>query len=148
MRKASTALLEQGIQTPSPAPDLIPAETSIENLHWHWYSKRGHFTNVSGRKWRERARARRAMCWLPAHETSGVGARIKVLFVRESIKRTGVCEISEAAGGEMQRVQEIRERLMREWPPKTLVSSCSTELAPHRCAGFLEICRTESVLRR
>src|SRR5205823_13629525 len=44
MRKASTALLEQGIETPSPAPDLIPAETSIENLHWHWYSKRGHFT--------------------------------------------------------------------------------------------------------
>jgi hypothetical protein len=27
MRKASTKLLEQGIQTPSPAPDLIPAET-------------------------------------------------------------------------------------------------------------------------
>src|SRR5437016_13552119 len=43
MRKASTALLEQGTQTPSPAPDLIPAETSTENLHWHWYSKRGHF---------------------------------------------------------------------------------------------------------
>ncbi len=44
MRKASTALLEQGTQTPSPAPDLIPAEPSIENLHWNWYSKRGHFT--------------------------------------------------------------------------------------------------------
>ena len=27
MRKASTRLLEQGTQTPSPAPDLIPAET-------------------------------------------------------------------------------------------------------------------------
>jgi hypothetical protein len=27
MSKASTALLEQGTQTPSPAPDLIPAET-------------------------------------------------------------------------------------------------------------------------
>src|SRR5438270_1127863 len=27
MRKASTALLEQGTQTPSPAPDLIPAVT-------------------------------------------------------------------------------------------------------------------------
>ena len=26
MRKASTELLEQGIQAPSPAPDLIPAE--------------------------------------------------------------------------------------------------------------------------
>ena len=26
MRKASTELLEQGTQTPSPAPDLIPAE--------------------------------------------------------------------------------------------------------------------------
>lgn len=46
MRKASTRLLEQGIQAPSPAPDLIPAETktSTENLHWDWYSKRGHFS--------------------------------------------------------------------------------------------------------
>ena len=26
MRRASTGLLEQGTQTPSPAPDLIPAE--------------------------------------------------------------------------------------------------------------------------
>jgi DNA-binding NarL/FixJ family response regulator len=43
MRKASTRLLEQGTQTPSPAPDLIPAETSTENLHRDWYSKRGHF---------------------------------------------------------------------------------------------------------
>jgi len=32
MRKASTRLLEQGTQTPSPAPDLIPAETSTEKL--------------------------------------------------------------------------------------------------------------------
>jgi transposase-like protein len=33
-------------ETPSPAPDLIPAETktSTENLHWDRYSKRGHFT--------------------------------------------------------------------------------------------------------
>jgi len=44
MRKASTVLLEQGTQTPSPAPDLIPAETLTENLHWDWYRKRGHFT--------------------------------------------------------------------------------------------------------
>ena len=29
MSKASTELLEQGTQTPSPAPDLIPAETKI-----------------------------------------------------------------------------------------------------------------------
>ena len=28
MRKASTRLLKQGTQTPSPAPDLIPAETN------------------------------------------------------------------------------------------------------------------------
>src|SRR5258708_22086771 len=49
MRKASTALVEQGIQTPSPAPDLIPAETSTEDLHWDWYSKRGHFTGESCR---------------------------------------------------------------------------------------------------
>jgi hypothetical protein len=27
MRKARTVMLEQGTQTPSPAPDLIPAET-------------------------------------------------------------------------------------------------------------------------
>src|SRR5205814_10717034 len=37
MKKASTRLLEQGTQTPSPAPDLIPAETSTENLHCDWY---------------------------------------------------------------------------------------------------------------
>jgi len=49
MRKASTALLEQGTQTPSPAPDLIPAEPSIENLHWNWYSKRGHFKRTPER---------------------------------------------------------------------------------------------------
>jgi hypothetical protein len=30
MRKASTELLEQGTQTPSPAPDLIPAEETSE----------------------------------------------------------------------------------------------------------------------
>jgi hypothetical protein len=47
MRKASTRLLEQGTQTPSPAPDLIPAETSTENLHSGWYSKQGHFTRTS-----------------------------------------------------------------------------------------------------
>src|SRR5438093_8750635 len=44
MKKASTRLLEQETQTPSPAADLIPAESSTENLHWDWYSKRGHFT--------------------------------------------------------------------------------------------------------
>jgi hypothetical protein len=44
MRKASTRLPEQGTQTPSPAPDLIPAETKkpTENLHRDWNSKRGH----------------------------------------------------------------------------------------------------------
>src|SRR5438874_10891960 len=47
MRKTSTGLLEQGTQTPSPAPDLIPAETRTENSHWDWYRKRGHFTRVS-----------------------------------------------------------------------------------------------------
>jgi hypothetical protein len=48
MRKASTALLEQGTQTPSPAPDLIPAESSTENLHWDRYSERGHFSIIAG----------------------------------------------------------------------------------------------------
>jgi len=46
MRKATTGMLEQGTQTPSPAPDLIPAETSTENLHWDWYTKRGHFRRL------------------------------------------------------------------------------------------------------
>src|SRR5438552_1391733 len=46
MKKASTRLLEQETQTPSPAPDLIPAESSTENLHWDWYSKRGHFSSI------------------------------------------------------------------------------------------------------
>src|SRR5205823_10865844 len=43
MRKASTRLLEQGIQAPSPTPDLIPAETktSTENLHWDWTANGG-----------------------------------------------------------------------------------------------------------
>src|SRR5438309_10014499 len=52
MRKASTRLLEQGIQAPSPAPDLIPAENkaSTENLHWDWYSKRGHFSGYQMRQ--------------------------------------------------------------------------------------------------
>ena len=46
MRKASTVLLEQGTQAPSPAPDLIPAANERQNLignsHSNWYSKRGH----------------------------------------------------------------------------------------------------------
>jgi len=42
MRKASTALLEPGTQTPSPAPDLIPAENLTRNSHSDWYNKRGH----------------------------------------------------------------------------------------------------------
>ena len=46
MRKTSTWLLEQGTQTPSPAPDLIPAETRTENSHWDWYSERGHFSGI------------------------------------------------------------------------------------------------------
>src|SRR5881398_3744232 len=48
MRKTSTWLLEQGTQTPSPAPDLIPAETRTENSHWDWYSERGHFIMATG----------------------------------------------------------------------------------------------------
>ncbi len=48
MRKASTALLEQGTQAPSPAPDLIPAANERQNLtgnsHSDWYSKRGHLS--------------------------------------------------------------------------------------------------------
>jgi hypothetical protein len=47
MRKASTWMLEKGIQTPSPSPDLIPAgnnKTLAENLHGNWNIKRGHFS--------------------------------------------------------------------------------------------------------
>ena len=46
MRKASTWMLEKGIQ-PSPSPDLIPAGNNkilAENLHGNWNIKRGHFT--------------------------------------------------------------------------------------------------------
>jgi hypothetical protein len=45
MRKASTWMLEKGIQ-PSPSPDLIPAGNNkilAENLHGNWNIKRGHF---------------------------------------------------------------------------------------------------------
>jgi hypothetical protein len=56
MRKASTALLEQGTQAPSPAPDLIPAENERRNLtrnsYSDWYSKWGHFTALRQRLWR------------------------------------------------------------------------------------------------
>jgi hypothetical protein len=49
IRKARTALLEQGTQAPSPAPDLIPAENkpanSIGNSHSAWYNKRGAITS-------------------------------------------------------------------------------------------------------
>ena len=50
MRKASTVLLEQGTQAPSPAPDLIPAENEqglTGNSHSDWYSKRGHFMETA-----------------------------------------------------------------------------------------------------
>src|SRR3974390_1111929 len=37
---------EQGTHAPSPAPDLIPAETKnqLGDSHRDWYSKRGHFS--------------------------------------------------------------------------------------------------------
>ena len=47
MRKASAWMLEKGIHTPSPSPDLIPAgnnKTLAENLHGNWNIERGHFT--------------------------------------------------------------------------------------------------------
>src|SRR5437870_5175340 len=59
MKKASTRLLEQETQTPSPAPDLIPAESSTENLHWDWYSKQGHFMRVN---------RLRLLCFLAQHK--------------------------------------------------------------------------------
>jgi hypothetical protein len=47
MRKTSTWMLEKGIQTPSPSPDHIPAETTKlfdENSHANRTSEWGHFT--------------------------------------------------------------------------------------------------------
>ena len=48
MRKASTALLEQGTQALSPAPGLTPAENERRNLtgnsYSDWYSERGPLT--------------------------------------------------------------------------------------------------------
>jgi hypothetical protein len=45
MRKASTVVLEQGPQTPCPAPDFIPAQNEPPNLsgnsHSDWYSQQG-----------------------------------------------------------------------------------------------------------
>jgi len=32
--------------SPSPAPDLIPAQTLTENLHWDWYNEREHFRST------------------------------------------------------------------------------------------------------
>jgi hypothetical protein len=46
MRKASTWMLEKGIHTPSPSPDLIPAgdnKTVAENSHGNWNIERAHF---------------------------------------------------------------------------------------------------------
>jgi hypothetical protein len=63
MSKASTRMLEQGIQAPSLAPDLIPAETSIENLHRDWYYERGHVSSSASyfaslrSRWRRLLRA-------------------------------------------------------------------------------------------
>src|SRR6266550_7603700 len=78
MRRASTRLPEQGTQTPSPAPDLIPAETktSTENLHRDWYSKRGHFrTNIDVTgdfctRWNERESTWRKSGSCPSRGTS------------------------------------------------------------------------------
>ena len=49
MRRASTWLLEKGIQPPSPSPDLIPAgynKTLAENLQGNWNIERGHFSGL------------------------------------------------------------------------------------------------------
>jgi hypothetical protein len=54
MRKASTWMLEKGIQTPSPSPDLIPAGNNkilAENLHGNWNIRRGHFKASIVRRW-------------------------------------------------------------------------------------------------
>src|SRR6266702_8936387 len=48
MRRASTWRLEKETQTPSPSPDLIPAEhnnkTLTGNSRANWYIERGHLT--------------------------------------------------------------------------------------------------------
>ena len=35
--------IEKWTQTPSPSPDLFPAQTLTGNSHTDWYYKRGHF---------------------------------------------------------------------------------------------------------
>src|SRR6266568_4361294 len=48
MRRASTWRLEKETQTPSPSPDLIPAEHNNKTLRGNsranWYIERGHLT--------------------------------------------------------------------------------------------------------
>jgi len=50
MRRASTWVLEQRTQAPSPAPDLIPADNERLNLtgnaHSGWYRKQGHISTL------------------------------------------------------------------------------------------------------
>ena len=50
MRKASTKLLKQGTQTPSPAPDVIPAETNHQpRTHIGIGTANGGTSGVGGR---------------------------------------------------------------------------------------------------
>ena len=50
MRRASTWMLEKRTQTPSPSPDLIPAEhnnkTLTGNSRANWYIERGHLSGT------------------------------------------------------------------------------------------------------
>src|SRR5213080_4243566 len=47
MKKASTRLPGAGDSNAVPCSRPHPAESSTENLHWDWYSKRGHFSGVT-----------------------------------------------------------------------------------------------------
>src|SRR5579864_9422209 len=40
------SLFRNTFKAPSPAPDLIPAETSTENLHRDWNYERGHIRDT------------------------------------------------------------------------------------------------------
>src|SRR5207249_2666765 len=98
MRKTSTWLLEQGTQTPSPAPDLIAAETRTENSHWDWYSERGHFTcGTSGR--RELCGSRVPDERATRLQADGIGTIDASLSATESGARPRTAHPLEGAGG-------------------------------------------------
>jgi len=50
MRCASTWMPEKWTQTPSPSPDLFPAQTLTRNSHSDWHCEWGHFIAIAEAK--------------------------------------------------------------------------------------------------